>query len=65
MPLFNWNASSVHHVMSNHFWIYWAVTLPLTSLVMAVVTVFAILQARNNRADVDKARQSADSKLVA
>ena len=65
MPLFNWDASSVRHAMSNHFWIYWAVTLPLTALVMAVVTVFAIFQARKNRVDVDKARQSADGKLVA
>jgi heme/copper-type cytochrome/quinol oxidase subunit 2 len=59
MPLFNWGASSMRGVMTDHFWIYWAVTCPLTILVMGIVITFAIHQTRQNNAAATKARNSA------
>ena len=38
MPMFHWNADSSCDVMSKRFWIYWAVTGPLT-----MVTILAWL----------------------
>lgn len=35
MPMFDWNASPSEAV-SGHFWVYWAVTLPLTLAVIGV-----------------------------
>lgn len=34
--MFNWQASGTEPVLSSRFWIYWAVTLPLTLLVLSV-----------------------------
>lgn len=36
MSMFNWQASGTEPVLSSRFWIYWAVTLPLTLLVLLV-----------------------------
>ena len=36
MSVFNWQASGTDPVLSSRFWIYWAVTLPLTLLVFSV-----------------------------
>ena len=36
MGMFNWQASGTDPVLSSRFWIYWAVTLPLTLLVLSV-----------------------------
>ena len=36
MSMFNWQASGTDRVLSSRFWIYWAVTLPLTLLVFSV-----------------------------
>ena len=36
MSMFNWQASGTEPVLSSRFWIYWAVTLPLTLLVLSV-----------------------------
>ena len=36
MPLFDWQASRDSSIVSEHFWIYWAVTIPLTVVVIAI-----------------------------
>lgn len=36
MSMFNWQAAGTDPVLSSRFWIYWAVTLPLTLLVFSV-----------------------------
>lgn len=36
MSMFNWQASANDPVLSSRFWVYWAVTVPLTLLVLAV-----------------------------
>jgi hypothetical protein len=34
MPLFNWDATSSSSVLDSRFWIYWAVTVPATFIVL-------------------------------
>jgi hypothetical protein len=36
MPLFDWNTSSSSSVLSDKFWVYWAVTIPVTILVIVI-----------------------------
>lgn len=38
MPLFDWGAGGSNSVISDKFWIYWAVTVPLTTIIGIVVT---------------------------
>lgn len=59
MPILNWNAFSMRDVMTSHFWLYWAVTIPLTIVVMAIVGAYGLVQARENRRAADKARKNA------
>jgi len=40
MPLFNWNAPTATGVVGNHFWVYWAVTGPLTLVTMVLVGIW-------------------------
>lgn len=34
MPLFNWQASTEREIAGPYFWMYWAITIPLTLLVL-------------------------------
>jgi len=34
MPLFNWQASTELEITGPYFWVYWAVAIPLTLLVL-------------------------------
>lgn len=38
MPLFQWDVDAPSSIVSNRFWIYWAVTVPLT--ILTVVSWF-------------------------
>ena len=49
-------------VMTRHFWLYWAVAIPLTVFVMAIVGVYGFVQARENRKAADNARKMAGFK---
>ncbi|OTA08541.1 hypothetical protein A9Z42_0002420 [Trichoderma parareesei] len=42
MPLFDWSAPTLSRVTNQHFWVYWAVTGPLTLTTMAGVMVWAL-----------------------
>jgi hypothetical protein len=46
IPMFNWDATEGEKVVENRFYIYWAVTIPLTIVVLAVwaIWVRAILR---------------------
>ena len=35
MPLFNWSSAEAEAILNDRFWIYWAVTLPLTVVVIS------------------------------
>lgn len=41
MELFDWDAPSISQVAKPHFWIFWAVTAPLTLITMALVVKWA------------------------
>ena len=53
----------MHEVMSDHFWVYWAVTGPLTLLVMSVVIMFAIHQAQQRKREMEKAKEDTTESL--
>lgn len=36
MPLFNWDAEKSSSVVNERFWIYWAVTVPLTLTTLVI-----------------------------
>jgi hypothetical protein len=36
MNMFDWQAQGDEKVLSGNFWVYWAVTLPVTAIVLAV-----------------------------
>ena len=38
MPLFNWN-HEMDHVMSAHFWVFWATAVPLTVVTVALLSL--------------------------
>jgi hypothetical protein len=60
MPFFNWSAGSVSQAANRNFWIYWAVTGPLTLATMFVVIVWAVW--RNKK--TERLRQEARASSV-
>lgn len=57
MPLFEWDAVDKGTVVSKRFWIYWAVTVPLTFLTLVVWVLWTSRQARVQRVSEKKARE--------
>ena len=52
MPLFQWNAETGIGLVSKHFWIYWATTVPLTILTVAIWIVWTkVMGNRHNVQD--------------
>ncbi len=41
MNMFDWQAQGDEKVLSGNFWVYWAVTLPVTAIVLAVWAVWS------------------------
>jgi len=64
MPLFEWQHDSINRVTSQHFWIYWAVTGPLTLATMALVVSWAIWNRSHLRAEVWRARKGTEKLIV-
>lgn len=56
MPLFEWKAISDGMVVSKRFWIYWAVTVPLTFLTL-LIWVLWTRPARMHRISERRARE--------
>jgi len=57
MPMFNWQADSGTAVVSPRFWVYWAITAPLTIAVVLVWFIWiAIKDARHKKEDLEMAR---------
>jgi hypothetical protein len=36
MNMFNWEAQDDEKVLSGYFWVYWAITLPITAFVLLI-----------------------------
>ncbi|KAL6858458.1 hypothetical protein J3F83DRAFT_750866 [Trichoderma novae-zelandiae] len=47
MPLFDWSEPALSQVANRHFWVYWAVTGPLTLTIMAGVMAWAVWHNRH------------------
>ncbi|KAL7960808.1 hypothetical protein V8C34DRAFT_52821 [Trichoderma compactum] len=58
MPLFNWSEPSLHQVANSHFWVYWAVTGPLTLVTMVGVIAWAVWNSRRIQLLQSRARES-------
>ena len=52
MPFFNWDAPTMREVMAHRFWVYLAITLPMTVLVLGVVIAFIVYQVRMKKKDM-------------
>lgn len=57
MPLFQWDAASDGMVVSKRFWVYWAVTIPLTVLTLVVWVLWTRRQAKVHRVSEERARE--------
>ena len=57
MPILNWSAASPSEIVTNHYWVYWAVTIPLTLLTMLVVSFWIVIRGKKNEA-ISEARES-------
>jgi hypothetical protein len=62
MPLFNWGAPTTSEIVGNHFWIYWAVTGPLTIMTMTIVGYWILSRTQKNMND--KSSHSEEDSLV-
>ena len=56
MPLFDWQSSNV---VTERFWIYWAVTIPLTIVVLVAWTIFLLWSSMVRRKE-DEAAEKQD-----
>lgn len=57
MPLFDWGAERSDKLTNRRFWVYWAVTIPLTSLVIAVMLLWGHRKILLNRKQDKKAQE--------
>jgi len=64
MPILDWDALSMSDVMKTHFWLYWAVAIPLTALVIVIVSAYGFIQGRENGKAAVKARERAGFREV-
>lgn len=46
--MFDWSAPAGTKVVSERFWVYWAITVPATLVVMLFFWVFVIVHLRND-----------------
>lgn len=60
MPLFHWDAQTgaLSTVVSGRFWVYWAVTGPLTLVTITLWLVWMRLQTRRRRARDSEGREA-------
>ena len=58
MPILDWNADRASEVVTRHAWLYLAVTLPLTILVLIVWSGWVFVSERMHRRTDEDARAS-------
>ena len=57
VPVFQWDAPKGESVVSKRFWVYWAVTIPVTLLVIIPWAVWTRQRASDNRRRLREARE--------
>ncbi|KAK6536837.1 hypothetical protein TWF281_001047 [Arthrobotrys megalospora] len=60
MPVLNWEAKSYSDVMTEKFWVYWAVTLPMTLLVVLAWVAWTKRQSWLSRKDHEEGMKTYD-----
>jgi hypothetical protein len=63
MPLFNWDAQGNSQVIKHRFWIYWAVTAPLTIATLIIWISWTHRQSLNYRAQDKKEINRLDNEI--
>ena len=63
MPMFNWDASGSARSIDRHFWIYWAVTLPLTVVVIVVWLAWTNANVLRSVVKVNGTRQKTEKEV--
>ncbi|KAL5333801.1 hypothetical protein BJX70DRAFT_45556 [Aspergillus crustosus] len=58
MPMFNWSADSVNDATGPHFWVYWALTAPLTIATMAGAVAWAFWHSKQTQRTEKRAREN-------
>ena len=59
MPMFDWDATE-DRLVSRRFWIYWAVTVPLTAAVLVIWLAWTLFSERKwNAGKVSKKKKDA------
>ena len=53
MPVLNWDAKS-RDIATEHFWVYWAITIPLTFVVMSFSLLWMVRDQLKERLKVKK-----------
>jgi hypothetical protein len=57
MPLLDWKAPTIVSVATARFWIYWAVTIPLTAAVLLLWSTWYLLFGSQHAQDLLKRRK--------
>lgn len=65
MPLFRWDERTLspHSALSRQFWVYWAVTVPLTVITVTLWFAWMHLQMKLHRARDAKGREELDLEI--
>ncbi len=58
MPIFDFTAASGPRVHEPGFWIYWTVTIPLTSVVLGAYIIYLLMVQRSHRKEDKEAREN-------
>ena len=60
MPLFNWQADTGDLVVSTRFWVYWAISIPLTVVVVLLWIIWIRMTDRRRRKEDEERAQASD-----
>lgn len=64
MPFFDWNAATNSLLVSDMFWVYWAITVPLTLTTLAFWLLWTHRQTLIHREQDRKANEQFDNDLA-
>ncbi|MCJ1315363.1 hypothetical protein MMC15_000681 [Xylographa vitiligo] len=63
MPLFNWNGAPGEPIIYDRFWMYWALTLPLTTAILSIWWVWKEWRNRKDVTENEAAKNDTESEL--
>ena len=63
MPLFDFNEASNQLKAKPGFWVYWAITIPLTLIVLAMYLIYLVRISRKDRLEDRWAMRQTDSEV--